>query len=183
MSHQYDYFVIFAEMRTGSNFLEENVNSYPGLTCWGEAFNPAFIGKSKQKEMLGVSLIMREADPTLLLHKMRDATKGLAGFRFFHDHDPRILAHVLKDSKCAKIILTRNPLDSYVGNLNEEALAGNIDPANGVFTGTPDGIRGHVRRTYEAVGNPYMVTAGCEVPPGTAFENLKALCEPVQWRQ
>lgn len=114
MSHQYDYFVIFAEMRTGSNFLEENVNSYPGLTCWGEAFNPAFIGKSKQKEMLGVSLIMREADPTLLLHKMRDATKGLAGFRFFHDHDPRILAHVLKDSKCAKIILTRNPLDSYV---------------------------------------------------------------------
>mgnify|MGYP000100180348 FL=1 len=114
MSKQYDYFVIFAEMRTGSNFLEENINSYPGLKCWGEVFNPAFIGKSKQKDMLGVSLIMREADPTLLLRKMRDATEGLAGFRFFHDHDPRILAHVLKDPNCAKIILTRNPLDSYV---------------------------------------------------------------------
>ncbi len=62
-------------------------------------------------------------------------------------------------------------------------LAGNIDPANGVFNGTPERIREHVVRAYEAVGNPYMVTAGCEVPSGTPVENLKALCEPVQWRE
>ena len=39
---------------------------------------------------------------------------GLGGFRFFHDHDPRVLDAVLDDPRCAKIILTRNPLDSYV---------------------------------------------------------------------
>ncbi|PTQ69752.1 nodulation protein NodH [Celeribacter persicus] len=114
MAKPFDYFVIFAEMRTGSNFLEENVNSYPGLKCWGEVFNPAFIGQSKQQEMLGFTMAMREADPTVLLGKMRAETEGLAGFRFFHDHDPRILSHVLKDPRCAKIILTRNPLESYV---------------------------------------------------------------------
>jgi MtaA/CmuA family methyltransferase len=62
-------------------------------------------------------------------------------------------------------------------------LAGNIDPAEGVFAGTPEAIREHVRRTYEMVGNPYMVTAGCEVPSGTPKENLLALCEPVEWKQ
>lgn len=114
MTKPFDYFVIFAEMRTGSNFLEENVNAYPGLKCWGEVFNPAFVGKPDQDGMLGVSMAQREADPMLLLEALKAATDGLAGFRFFHDHDPRILKQVLADPRCAKIILTRNPLDSYV---------------------------------------------------------------------
>ncbi|MBW7997615.1 MAG: uroporphyrinogen decarboxylase [Candidatus Glassbacteria bacterium] len=62
-------------------------------------------------------------------------------------------------------------------------IAGNIDPANGVYTGTAEEIRADVRRTYEIVGNPYMVTAGCEVPSGTPVKNLKALCEPVEWKK
>jgi hypothetical protein len=45
---------------------------------------------------------------------MKAHTEGLAGFRYFHDHDPRILDHCLHDPRCAKIILTRNPIDSYV---------------------------------------------------------------------
>lgn len=56
MSQHYDYFVIFAEMRTGSNFLEENVNSYPGLKCWGEIYNPHFVGKPNNKDF-GISTI------------------------------------------------------------------------------------------------------------------------------
>ncbi|MCA0042084.1 nodulation protein NodH [Celeribacter litoreus] len=114
MQRPFDSFVIFAEMRTGSNFLEENVNSYPGLTCWGEAFNPAFVGKSKKQEMLGVTMAMREENPLQLLARMKEETEGLSGFRFFHNHDPRVLKTVLDDRRCAKIILTRNPLESYV---------------------------------------------------------------------
>jgi hypothetical protein len=30
---------VFAEMRTGSNFLETNINAFDGLTCLGEASN------------------------------------------------------------------------------------------------------------------------------------------------
>lgn len=101
-------------MRTGSNFLEANLNAFAGVTCFGEVFNPVFIGKKDQLEMFGVTMVAREADPFVLLRKMQDKTDGIAGFRFFHDHDPRILAAVLADVTCAKVILTRNPLESYV---------------------------------------------------------------------
>lgn len=105
---------MFAEMRTGSNFLEANLNAIPGIACHGEAFNPYFIGKKDQTEMFGVTLAEREADPALLLRRMRERTPGLSGFRYFHDHDPRIFDLVMDDPRCAKIILTRNPLESYV---------------------------------------------------------------------
>ncbi|AKJ64537.1 uroporphyrinogen decarboxylase family protein [Kiritimatiella glycovorans] len=60
-------------------------------------------------------------------------------------------------------------------------LAGNIDPAQGVARGSTQAIRDHVRRTYEQVGNPYFVNAGCEIPAGTPEANLRALCEPLEY--
>ena len=67
MSQHYDYFVIFAEMRTGSNSLEENVNSYPGLKYWGEIYNPHFVGKPSNKDFGGITVEKREANPMKLL--------------------------------------------------------------------------------------------------------------------
>ncbi|MCJ7736588.1 MAG: hypothetical protein MUQ10_04635, partial [Anaerolineae bacterium] len=61
-------------------------------------------------------------------------------------------------------------------------LAGNIDPVAGVLRGTPESIRESMRRLYDEVGNPYMIAAGCEIPAGTPVENLRALCEPIQYR-
>lgn len=100
-------------MRTGSNLLEQHLAAIPGVVCYGEAFNPSFIGKRNGRELLGVTLEMREADPLELLRRMV-AGCGLAGFRFFHDHDLRVLAHCLEDRGCAKIVLTRNPIESFV---------------------------------------------------------------------
>ena len=114
MSTEFDYFILFAEMRTGSNFLEANLNAYPGLTCHGEAYNPHFIGYPNRTEIAGVTQEERDADPARLLRAIRETTQGLGGFRFFHDHDPRILDIALPDPRCAKIVLTRNPVDSYV---------------------------------------------------------------------
>ncbi len=105
---------MFAEMRTGSNFLEANLNAMEGVTCHGEVFNPHFIGKKDQSEFMGLTLQDRAKDPFLLLKAMKDQTKGLSGFRYFHDHDPRILPSLIDDPACAKIILTRNPAESYV---------------------------------------------------------------------
>ncbi|WP_172297982.1 nodulation protein NodH [Pseudoruegeria sp. HB172150] len=114
MGARFDYFVVFAGMRTGSNFLEETINDYPGLECLGELFNPHFVGHAGRSESHGISMAQREEDPMQLLAAIRQESAGLPGFRFFHDHDPRILAHVLPDRRCAKIILTRNPVESYV---------------------------------------------------------------------
>ncbi|TMV07168.1 nodulation protein NodH [Ruegeria sediminis] len=114
MTATFDYFVIFAEMRTGSNFLESNLNALDGVSCLGEVFNPHFIGHPNRTEVLGITQPERDADPAALLDAIRKMPDGLAGFRFFHDHDPRVPDLVLDDPRCAKIILTRNPLDSYV---------------------------------------------------------------------
>ena len=114
MPGRFEYFAIFAEMRTGSNLLEENLNDFPGLHCYGEVFNPHFMGHAKQTELLGVSLRDREKDPSALLARMKLEPDVLPGFRFFHDHDPRIKRLCLSDPACAKIILTRNPIESYV---------------------------------------------------------------------
>ena len=114
MSKPFDYFVVFAEMRTGSNFLETNLNAFDGLSCHGEAFNPHFIGYPNREEILGISLHARDSDPAALLAAVKEEPGSLSGFRYFHDHDPRVLDAMLEDPRCAKIILTRNPLDSYV---------------------------------------------------------------------
>lgn len=114
MTSPFDYFIIFAEMRTGSNFLETNLNALEGVACYGEAFNPSFIGYPNRTEILGVSQDQREAAPVELIDRIRSQPGVLGGFRYFHDHDPRVLDLVLDDPRCAKIVLTRNPLESYV---------------------------------------------------------------------
>ena len=109
----FDYFVVFAEMRTGSNFLEANINAFDGLTCHGEAFNPNFISYPNRTESLGMSFEDRNADPSDLIACVK-AADGLNGFRFFNSHDLRVFDEILDDPRCAKIILTRNPIESYV---------------------------------------------------------------------
>ena len=55
MKNIFSSFVVLAEMRTGSNFLEANLNALEGVFCRGEAFNPAFIGYPNSEEILGIS--------------------------------------------------------------------------------------------------------------------------------
>jgi len=61
-------------------------------------------------------------------------------------------------------------------------ISGNIDPAAGVCSGSPESIRQTMLQAYRQVGNPFMVNAGCEIPPPTPPENLKALCQPIEYR-
>ncbi len=114
MTVGFDSFVMLAGMRTGSNYLEANLNALPGVLCHGEAFNPHFIGKKDCLTYLGLTIGQRDHDPLALLARMKQTTRGLSGFRYFHDHDPRVLPVVLADRACAKVVLTRNPLESYV---------------------------------------------------------------------
>ncbi|WP_371170111.1 nodulation protein NodH [Aliiroseovarius sp. 2305UL8-7] len=114
MNRNFECFVIFAEMRTGSNFLESNLDLFPGLTCYGEAFNPYFMVTPNTDELFGITVAQRDADPLSLLTRIKDKTDGLPGFRFFHDHDPRVFDALMDDPSCAKVVLTRNIVDAYV---------------------------------------------------------------------
>jgi len=111
----FSYFAIFGAMRTGSNLLERNLNQYENLSCLGELFNPFFIGKSGQESFIGVSLEDRERDPMGLVHTIVSSNPGkLPGFRIFEGHDARVFNDALRDPSCAKIILKRTPLDSFL---------------------------------------------------------------------
>jgi LPS sulfotransferase NodH len=110
---RFDYFIVLAGMRTGSNLLEVNLNALDGVSCHGEAFNPSFIGYPQVPDLLGINLETREKDPLLLLERIKHSDT-LAGFRFFSDHDPRILETCLQDPRCAKVTLDRNPVESFV---------------------------------------------------------------------
>ena len=83
--------------------------------CYGEAFNP---GLCRQRQQAGIawrfSIHQRDVGPEVLLKAMREGTAGISGFRYFHDHDPRVFDLVVDDPTVAKIILTRNPLESFI---------------------------------------------------------------------
>jgi hypothetical protein len=114
---KFKYFVLLANMRTGSNLFEQNINLYDSFDCNGELFNPSFVGYPNQDEYCGMDVNARDRDPVKLLRKMiAQSTDSLPGFRLFSDHDPRVLDYVLEDETCAKIVLTRNPLDSYISH-------------------------------------------------------------------
>lgn len=61
------------------------------------------------------------------------------------------------------------------------ALAGNINPVT-VRYGAPQEIAATIRATYETVGNPHLVNAGCEIPAKTPSENLRTLCLPLPYQ-
>ena len=104
-------------MRTGSNLFEQNIQLFESFSSHGELFNPHFIGFLNQREAFGVTMHDRELKPQRLLNRMTSKEKDtLPGFRLFSDHDPRVLEHCLNDPECAKIVLTRNPLDSFVSH-------------------------------------------------------------------
>jgi len=57
---------------------------------------------------------------------------------------------------------------------------GNIDPANTIKTGTPESIKAGInllREKTKAFSN-FILSSGCDIPPGTPFENIDAFFQP-----
>lgn len=117
MTGPFRSFVILAGMRTGSNLLEATLNAITGVTCFGEAFNPAMLGWPGTDAIEGMTRAARDTDPLALLARLTGRPGHLPGFRYFPGHDPRVLDPILADRSCAKVILTRNPVDSFVSTL------------------------------------------------------------------
>ena len=113
-SRPFNSFAIFGAMRSGSNLLEKYINQYQDLICHGEIFNPGLIRRAAREDYLGVFRQERLDHPERMLAAILKATPDkIPGFRIFQAHDARMISHALKDRYCAKIILTRNPVDSF----------------------------------------------------------------------
>jgi len=114
LTRRFDIFAILAGMRTGSNLLEELLSAHPEMSCHGELFNPQFVGAPGREDALGISRRARDEDPGRLLAALAAVPDRVAGFRIFDGHDERAIESVLADPRCAKIVLSRNALDSYL---------------------------------------------------------------------
>ncbi|MFA5689831.1 MAG: uroporphyrinogen decarboxylase family protein [Kiritimatiellales bacterium] len=59
----------------------------------------------------------------------------------------------------------------------KQILLGNIDPVSIVKNSTPEKIKIALADCRNAAGENYIIGAGCEIPRGTAYENVKAFRE------
>jgi LPS sulfotransferase NodH len=114
---KFRYFVLLADMRTGSNLFENTIALYDDIVCYGELFNPNFIGGPKKPSLTTIDIDERDRNPAAIIEQIihLNPTK-ITGFRLFPDHNKQVLEHVLADKTCAKLMLRRNPLDSFVSH-------------------------------------------------------------------
>jgi uroporphyrinogen decarboxylase len=62
-------------------------------------------------------------------------------------------------------------------NLGKQVFSGSIDPVSVLENGRPETILKAVKKCFDEADRRMIVSAGCEVTPGTPIENFKALCE------
>ena len=109
------YFAILGTMRSGSNLLEKTIEGLGDTVCYGEAFNPGFVGGPRREEILGWDTVRRDADPLGFLQALRDGAGGaIPGFRLFDGHARAVFEHVMTDPDCRRIVLRRDPVESYI---------------------------------------------------------------------
>ena len=129
-------------------------------------FYESFI---QPREKLLVNAI-HEAGAYVRLHICGNITHLLPGIA-------DLLVDILDVDHMVDVVGVREVVGSKV------VISGNIDPVEGVLHGNPASIRKYVNTTYQSVGNPFMVNAGCEIPSKTPIENLKAFCEPISYKR
>ncbi|UCG57628.1 MAG: uroporphyrinogen decarboxylase family protein [Phycisphaerales bacterium] len=55
-------------------------------------------------------------------------------------------------------------------------LCGNFDPSAVLLQGTPQDVAAAARECIKLGGERFVLMPGCEIPPGTAEENIRAFC-------
>lgn len=65
----------------------------------------------------------------------------------------------------------------------DQVLLGNLDPVRVVRDGTPESITAVIAECHRQAGPRYILGAGCEIPRGTAPDNLRALTRYAQTHQ
>ena len=55
-------------------------------------------------------------------------------------------------------------------------LCGNFDPSGVLLQGTPQSVAEAARKCIKAGGRKFILMPGCEVPPGTPEQNIRAFC-------
>lgn len=64
------------------------------------------------------------------------------------------------------------------------ALRGNLDPSSVFRFGAPDAVADATRKlAAEAAGSRWILSSGCDIPPGTPEQNVRAFAEGASGEQ
>jgi LPS sulfotransferase NodH len=113
-------FLLVGMMRSGSNFLERQLNMLPDVRCHGELFNPVFVGFSHEAAGRPTGYgrddtNARLADEDAFIDKVDQACdRRVIGLRLFLDHSAAMTSRLLYDPNVAKVVLSRNLLEAYI---------------------------------------------------------------------
>jgi len=113
-------FLLVGMMRSGSNFLERQLNLLPDVRCHGELFNQVFIGFSHESAGRPAGYTRdspnaRNADEDGFIDKVDQACdRRVIGLRLFLDHSAPMTSRLLHDPNVAKVVLSRNLLEAYI---------------------------------------------------------------------
>lgn len=68
------------------------------------------------------------------------------------------------------------PMDEVRAGVGADVcLAGNLNPVEQILHGTPEQIRRDFAACHAEAGARYILAAGCEIPPGTPEDNVRAM--------
>jgi len=59
---------------------------------------------------------------------------------------------------------------------SQVTLCGNFDPVSVLFEGSPQDVADAARQCLEAMPDKFILMPGCEVPPATPEQNIRAFC-------
>ncbi|MCC6444604.1 MAG: uroporphyrinogen decarboxylase family protein [Armatimonadetes bacterium] len=133
-----------------------------------------------------------------------DAAASLVGPAFYHEHvypfEKRIVDAIHEMGSLARLHICGNAdhLMDDIARLGvdmididcltdlslarrklgpEMPILGNIDPVSCLLRSIPAVIKAALADSHRIVGNRYIVGPGCEVPPGSPYENVRAMAE------
>ena len=89
----------------------------------------------------------------------------------------RLVPEILSTGAAAYHFGNAVPMTSMLEQMPEDILTmGNVDPVGTLCNGTPESVRTDTLAVLEACSSypNFLVSSGCDIPPGTPWENLDA---------
>jgi uroporphyrinogen decarboxylase len=88
-----------------------------------------------------------------------------------------IIQHMAKTGADIIDVDWMNPLDKARELVGPKVtLCGNFDPSAVLLQGSPQDVANAARNCIKAGGDKFVLMPGCEVPPATPEENIRAFC-------
>ena len=138
-------------------------------------------------DMVGVGdAVASQISPSMYRQFVLPFEKRL--FEAIHDAGAAVKLHICGDVRNSVRFMAQTgcdildldwmvPLDEARAAVGPDVtLAGNFDPAAVLLQGTAQEVADTARRNIEMGGRRFILQPGCEVPPGTPEQNIRAFC-------